>query len=53
MNLKSDSFTGPVIVGILTIKGVSVLLGNDLAGGKVARDPFVWDNFNNNCDLKD
>jgi hypothetical protein len=41
---KSDSITGPVIVGVrptLPIQGVSLLLGNDLAGGKVVPDPIV------------
>ena len=37
-NLVSDLVTGSVVVGTrptLPIKGVSLLLGNDLAGGKV------------------
>ncbi|KAK3087503.1 hypothetical protein FSP39_006727 [Pinctada imbricata] len=42
--LKSDLITGPVIVGVrptLPVQGVSLLLGNDLAGGKVVADPIV------------
>ncbi|KAK3102135.1 hypothetical protein FSP39_009074 [Pinctada imbricata] len=42
--LKSDLITGPVIVGVrptLLVQGVSLLLGNDLAGGKVVADPIV------------
>ena len=42
--LKSDLITGPVIVGVrptLPVQGVSLLLGNDLAGGKVVPDPIV------------
>ena len=38
MNSKSDLVTGEVMVGIrpeLPVAGVSMLLGNDLAGGKV------------------
>ena len=40
----SDLITGPVVVGIrptLPLKGVSFVLGNDLAGGKVKPDPWV------------
>jgi hypothetical protein len=42
--LKSDLITGPVIVDVrptLPVQGVSLLLGNDLAGGKVVPDPIV------------
>jgi hypothetical protein len=42
--LKSDLITGPVIVGVrptLPVQGVSLLLGNNLAGGKVVLDPIV------------
>ena len=42
--LHSDLITGPVVVGIrptLPLKGVSFVLGNDLAGGKVKPDPWV------------
>ena len=45
VHLKSDLITGPVIVGVrptLPIQGVSLLLGNDLAGGKVVADPIVY-----------
>ena len=42
--LKSDFITGPVIVGVrhnLPFEGVSLLLGNDLAGKKVVAEPIV------------
>ena len=42
--LKSELVSGPVIVGImptLPVKGVSLLLGNDLAGGLVNANPCV------------
>ena len=44
VNLVSDLVTGSVVVGTratLPIKGVSLLSGNDLAGGKVVADPKV------------
>ena len=44
INLKSELVSGPVVVGVrpeLPVKGVSMLLGNDLAGGKVLPDPIV------------
>ena len=44
VNLVSDLVTGSVVVGsrpTLPIKGVSLLLGNNLAGGKVVADPKV------------
>ena len=44
MNLKSDLVSGTVIVGVrpeLSVKGVSMLLGNDLAGGRVLPEPTV------------
>ena len=44
IELKSDLVTGSVIVGIrptLPVKGVSFLLGNDLAGSHVIADPHV------------
>ena len=44
INLKSDLISGTVIVGVrpeLPFKGVSMLLGNDLAGGKVLPQPIV------------
>ena len=44
INLKFDLISGTVLVGVrpeLPVKGVSVLLGNDLAGGKVLPQPIV------------
>ena len=44
--LTSDLVSGPVTVGVRTslpIDGVHFLLGNDLAGGKVAPNPAVTD----------
>ena len=44
VNLISDLVTGSVVVGYsptVPIKGISLLLGNDLAGGKVVVDPKV------------
>ena len=44
VNLASDLVTGSVFVDTrptLPIKGVSLLLGNDLAAGKVVADPMV------------
>ena len=44
VNLVSDLVTGFVVMvtrPTLPIKGVSLLLGNDLAGGKVVADPKV------------
>ena len=44
VNLVSDLVTGSVVVGTrptLPSKGVSLLVGNDLAGGKVVADPKV------------
>ena len=44
VNLVSDLVTGSVVVGTrptLPIKGVSLLLGHVLAGGKVVADPKV------------
>ena len=38
IHLQSDLISGPVVVGVrpnLPVKGVSLILGNDLAGGKV------------------
>ena len=42
--MKSDLVTGPVVVGVaptLPVEGVSLFLGNDLAGEKVIADPIV------------
>ena len=44
VNLSSDLVTGLVVIGIkpsLPIKGVHLLLGNDLAGDKVVVNPLV------------
>ena len=44
VNMKSDLVSGSVVVGVrpkLPVRGVSMLLGNDLAGGKVLPDPIV------------
>ena len=44
LNLKSDLVSGVVTVGVrpsLPVEGVSFLLGNDLAGGKVVPIPCV------------
>lgn len=44
MNLKSDLVCGEVVVGVrpeLPVAGVSMLLGNDLAGVKVLPEPVV------------
>ena len=44
INLKSDLISGAVIFGVrpeLPVKGVSMLLGNDLAGDKVLPQPIV------------
>ncbi|KAJ8049627.1 hypothetical protein HOLleu_02455 [Holothuria leucospilota] len=50
INLKSDLVSGSVIVGgrpTLPVKGVSLLLGNDLAGGKVVANAILT---NKPCD---
>lgn len=53
--LKSDLVTGPVTVGIrpeLPVEGVSLILGNDLAGDKVRVDPIVTEKpCQSDCDL--
>ena len=44
VNLVSDIVSGSVVVGVmetLPAKGVSMLLGNDLAGGKVIAEPKI------------
>ena len=44
ISLKSDLVLGTVTVGVrpeLPVKGVSMLLGNDLAGGKVLPEPII------------
>lgn len=45
--LNSEAVKGPVTVGIrptLPIKGISILLGNDLASDKLISNPIVTDN---------
>jgi hypothetical protein len=44
IEIKSDLVSGPVVVGVrptLPLEGISLLLGNDLAGGKVITKPIV------------
>ena len=44
--LKSDIVSGSVVVGVcdtLPVDGVSMLLGNDLAGARVSSDPCMTD----------
>ena len=44
INLKSDLVSGQVVVGVrptLPVEGISLLLGNDLAGDKVIMNPIV------------
>ena len=46
INLSSNIVNGPVIVGVkptLPVKGVSLLLGNDIASGKDILSPIVSD----------
>ena len=54
--LKSDLITEPVIVGVrptLPVQGVSLLLGNDLAGGKVVADPIVCEKITSDVASED
>uniref|UniRef100_A0A8W8JI11 Uncharacterized protein n=1 Tax=Magallana gigas TaxID=29159 RepID=A0A8W8JI11_MAGGI len=54
--LKSDLITGPVTVGVRPtppVPGVSLLLGNDLAGGKVVPDPIVCERVTSNVTSDD
>ena len=47
VKLDSDLVSGPVIVGtrpVLPVPGVSLLLGNDIAGGKVLPSPQMTEN---------
>ena len=47
VNLKTDLVSGPVMVGIrpsLPVQGISLILGNDIAGEKVMVDPCVSPN---------
>jgi len=42
--LKCNLMNGPVVVGVrpfLPVQGIKVLLGNDLAGGRVVESPQV------------
>ena len=44
INLKSDLVSGDVVVGVrqkLHVEGITLLLGNDLAGDKVVVNPLV------------
>ena len=44
MDLQSDIVTGVVRVGVclsLPVEGLSLILGNDLAGGRVTADPCM------------
>ena len=44
VHLESDLVSGPVAVGLrpfLPVKGISLILGNDLAGDKVVVNPQV------------
>uniref|UniRef100_UPI0035900FA8 uncharacterized protein n=1 Tax=Myxine glutinosa TaxID=7769 RepID=UPI0035900FA8 len=44
IHLESDLMSGPVTVGLqatLPVEGVSVIIGNDLAGGKIYGNPRV------------
>ena len=58
VNLKSDLVSGPVVVGLrpkLPVQGISLLLGNDLAGGKVLSNPLMTekpeaDDITKSCD---
>ena len=46
INLKSDLVSGTVTVGVrpsLPVEGISLLLGNDIAGDKVAVQPLLLD----------
>ncbi len=46
VHLQSDLVTGTVPLGVRTelpVDGVSLILGNDLAGGKVFPSPVVVD----------
>uniref|UniRef100_UPI00358E2DF5 RNA binding motif protein, X-linked-like-1 n=1 Tax=Myxine glutinosa TaxID=7769 RepID=UPI00358E2DF5 len=44
IHLKSDLVSGPVTVGLqatLPVKGISFVIGNDLAGGQVSGNPML------------
>lgn len=53
---KSDLITGPVTVGVrptLSVPGVPLLLGNDLASGKVVPDPIGRERITSNVTSDD
>ncbi|KAK4318304.1 hypothetical protein Pmani_010713 [Petrolisthes manimaculis] len=55
IRLNSGIVSGPVIVGVkstLPVEGVSLLLGNDLAGDKVTADPVVVEKPLDECDTQ-
>ena len=52
IELSSEVVSGPVIVGLrssLPVKGIDLVLGNDLAGGKVEANPCVSDTPNSHA----
>lgn len=54
--LKSYLITGPIIVGVwptIPVKGVSLLPGNDLVGGKVIPDPIFYEKITSNIASND
>ena len=54
LELSSEIVSGSVVVGLrpsLPVPGVSLILGNDIAGGKVEGNPFVSDTPS--CDVSD
>ena len=56
VGLKSDLISGLVVVGVrptLPLDGISLLLGNDLAGGKVIPDPIVTHEPQSSVDLEE
>jgi len=51
--LKCSLVNGPVIVGVrpsLLVQGITVLLGNDLAGGRIIESPRVSEELQMKCD---
>ena len=45
VNIKSSLINGNIVIGTrpsLPVEGISLILGNDLAGEKVMVDPRVW-----------
>ena len=56
VGLQSDIVSGLVEVGVrpsLSIKGISLILGNDLAGGKVTVDPYMTCQPESHDDIKE